>query len=219
LYREGLSWCLTGDGSLDIVGAAEPSGAMLDCIEALFPDAIIFDLAMPNCLDLARELRARMPSTKLIAFAVSDIDQEIVGGAMAGVAGYVRRDGSVGDLVNEVLNAVRGELHCSPRLAALLVEQLASLSCGMARAGEPTSGSIESPRSLTRRETEILALVDKGMSNKEIARTLNISFATAKNHVHHILSKLQVRRRTQAIASMRQRLAATAPRVLEGAGR
>jgi DNA-binding NarL/FixJ family response regulator len=145
-----------------------------------------------------------VPAAKLVAFAVSDIDHEIVVGAMAGIAGYVHRDGSVAELVTEVLNAVRGELHCSPRLAARLLQQIASLSLGGGKGGSAPDAN-EGPRALTRRESEILGLVDQGLSNKEIARALNISFATVKNHVHHILDKLQVRRRTQALARMRAR--------------
>jgi two-component system, NarL family, nitrate/nitrite response regulator NarL len=209
LYREGLSWHLIRDGSLEVVGAAEPSPAVLDAITALAPAAIIFDLAMPSCLDLARELRSRVPGSKLVAFAVSNVDHDIVGGAMAGIAGYVRRDGGVEDLVSEVLNAVRGELHCSPRLAARLLEQLASLACGNGRTDRATDEAERPGRPLTRRETEILALVEKGLSNKEIARTLNISFATVKNHVHHILEKLHVSRRGEAGARPKWRRDAT----------
>jgi two-component system, NarL family, nitrate/nitrite response regulator NarL len=203
LYREGLSWNLTRDGSLDVMGSCGHSSIALESLKARAPEAIILDIAMRDGLQLARELHARLPQVKIVAFAVSDIDREILTGAMAGISGYVHRDGSVRDLVNEVLNAVRGELHCSPRLAARLLQQIASLSFGEADASK-ASGNGDARRALTRREAEILGLVDKGLSNKEIARALNISFATVKNHMHHILEKLHVRRRAQALARMRE---------------
>ncbi len=205
LYREGLSWNLTHEGSLEVLGASGPSASTFESLEGQAPDAIVFDITIRDGLQLARELHARLPHAKIVAFAVADIDGEIVTGAMAGISGYVHRDGSVGDLVTEVHNAVRGELHCSPRLAARLLQQVASLSLAGGKAGSALDDAGEGARVLTRRESEILGLVEKGLSNKEIARALNISFATVKNHVHHILDKLHVRRRTQVLARLRER--------------
>jgi DNA-binding NarL/FixJ family response regulator len=205
LYHEGLSWNLVREGSLEVVGAAEPSRATIDSLESLDPHVIVLDMAMPGCLDLARELRARLPGIKLVAFAVDNVDCELVACAMAGISGYVPRDGAVSDLVAQVLNAVRGELHCSPRVAALLVQQVASLSCRRGATDAPESGPAHGLHLLTRRESEILQHIDRGLSNKQIARALNISCATVKNHVHHILQKLQVGRRTEALARLRDR--------------
>jgi two-component system, NarL family, nitrate/nitrite response regulator NarL len=199
LYREGLSWSLIREGSLAVAGAAPPSPATFACLKALAPEAVILDITMAESLQLARSLRVELPRTKLVAFAVGSVDCELVAGAMAGISGYVHRDGSVEDLVSEVLNAVRGELHCSPRHAALLLEQVAALSGG--RAVTPAA---DARQSLTRREAEVFAYVAKGLSNKEIARALNISSATVKNHVHHVLEKLQATRRTQALARIRE---------------
>jgi len=200
LYREGLAWNLTHEGSLQVLGASGPSPSTFDLLDQQVPDAIIFDITMRDGLQLARELHARWPNAKIVAFAVSDVDCEIISGAMAGISGYVHRDGSINDLVTEVHNAVRGELHCSPRLAARLLQQVASLSLEGGNAANPRHAEGDSARGLTRRELEILSLIEKGLSNKEIGRTLNISFATVKNHVHHILDKLHVRRRTQVLA-------------------
>jgi DNA-binding NarL/FixJ family response regulator len=205
LYREGLSWSLAREGSLDAVGSAEPSDATLERLVSLAPDAVILDMAVPDALRIARTLRTGLPRTKIVAFAVSNVDTQIVSCAMAGICGYVHRDGTVDDLVKEVLNAVRGELHCSPRLAALLLEQICTLSCGDSRMKLSECNPGEALQSLTERELEILNYVDKGLSNKEIARELDISSSTVKNHVHNILEKLHVSRRTQALACMRER--------------
>jgi two-component system, NarL family, nitrate/nitrite response regulator NarL len=204
LYREGLSWTLTRESSLNVVGAAEPSEATIACLEALVPDAIILDITIPGSLEHARALRSRLPRVKMVAFAVSNVDCELIAGAKAGISGYVHRDGTVGDLVRAVLNAVRGELHCSPRHAALLLEQVASLSRDHIHTGRSDDGASRALETLTRRESEILGYVEKGLSNKEIARALNVSCATVKNHVHHILEKLHVRRRAQAVDQWRR---------------
>ena len=199
-----------------MLGAFGPSALTLDRLEAQAADAIIFDIQMRDGFPLARELHARLPHIKIVAFAVSDIEGEIITGAMAGISGYVHRDAGIGDLVTEVVNSVRGELHCSPRLAARLLQQIASLSFADGKAGSPRVAAGHGVRLLTRRESEILALVDKGLSNKEIARALKISFATVKNHVHHILDKLHVRRRAQALALLREQADRPAPAVKSG---
>jgi DNA-binding NarL/FixJ family response regulator len=196
-----------------VLGEATPSESTLACLISLSPDAIVLDMAVPDALGVARTLRARIPHTKIVAFAVSNVDAEIVTCARAGICGYVHRDGSAADLVTEVLNAVRGELHCSPRMAALLQEQVEYLSRGDLGVNMLNCQPAGMLQSLTERERDILRHVDKGMSNKEIARALKISLATVKNHVHNILEKLQVRRRTEALAYVREQQISPVPRI------
>jgi DNA-binding NarL/FixJ family response regulator len=203
LYRDGLSRNLIRDGSLAVVGAAEASDATIASLKALELDAIILDFTIARSLEFAYALRVNLPRTKLVAFAVGNVDCALLAGAAAGISGYVHRDGSTDDLVKEVQHAVRGELHCSPRNAALLLEKIASLCC--AGAYQTRDSSADQMKSLTQREAEILNHVEKGLSNKEIARSLNISCATVKNHVHHILEKLNVSRRSQVLARVRER--------------
>jgi DNA-binding CsgD family transcriptional regulator len=121
---------------------------------------------------------------------------ELIACAEAGIVGFVTRDASVDDLVDAIRNALRGEVICSARVSGLLFQRMAALS-----------GATQAPsnmRLLTRRECEIAKLVYEGMSNKEIARSLRIASATVKNHVHNILEKLQVSRRSAAAAILRR---------------
>src|SRR5262245_35096047 len=80
LYREGLAWNLTHEGSLQVLGASGPSPSTFDLLDQQVPDAIIFDITMRDGLQLARELHARWPNAKIVAFAVSDVDCEIISG-------------------------------------------------------------------------------------------------------------------------------------------
>jgi DNA-binding NarL/FixJ family response regulator len=102
------------------------------------------------------------------------------------MAGYVPRDGSLSDLVAAIESAAHGELRCSPKIAASLFQRVARL----------TDETRHSTASLTRREEEIARLIDQGLSNKQIARRLQIEVSTVKNHVHSVLKKLQATRRT-----------------------
>jgi DNA-binding NarL/FixJ family response regulator len=156
------------------------------------PDIVLLDAAERNNLEFALALRQILPDTKIVAFALADIDEAIIACAETGISGYVSRTGSIEDVMAAVDAAVCGELHCSPRTSALLFSHMAILS--------GKRGAVLGPDVLTRRERQIVALVEQGRSNKEIARSLQIGNATVKNHIHSILSKLQVRRRGEAAA-------------------
>ena len=196
LYREGLSSHLQKNKRLDFIGAGPPTEATLLALESLSPDAVIVDLAMRDSIAFAEQIRNRVRRAKTVAFAVSDLDKCVVACAKAGICGYVPKDGTAEDIVLTVLHAVRGELHCTPKFAAMLLAQLAAL------APETTVDKARAPE-LTPRQQEILEQIRRGLSNKEIARLLGISAATVKNHVHHLLEKLSVHRRTQALAIIR----------------
>jgi DNA-binding NarL/FixJ family response regulator len=144
-------------------------------------------------------VRARAPGAKLVVFALSEADDDLIACAEAGIGVFVGRDGSPAELVDAVDQAWRGAYAAPPHLTTLLLRRLATLSPGHAAAAAAASSS--SP--LTRREREIMPLLERGLSNKEIARLLGTEPATIKNHVHNILGKLQVRRRAQLAARRR----------------
>jgi two-component system nitrate/nitrite response regulator NarL len=198
LYREGLAWSVSQRPELEVIGASAPSAEALAQIASSVPTAVLLDFATPGALDLPKELSRLLPGIKIIAFAVSEIDDELIACAEAGIAGFVTRDGSVDDLVMSILNALRGEVFCSPHITGLLFKHVAALSD--ARSGP------SSKHALTRREREVAELVNEGLSNKEIARSLRIGSATVKNHVHNILEKLHVNRRGEAAARLRGEL-------------
>ena len=195
LYRDGLARLLRRDQRLDVVGSA---GDVPDALEALAgtdepPEAVLLDapaLASPESL---RQLEAAVPTARIIVLNVSDADEQaVIAWAEAGVGGMLSRDVDVDDIAQAVETTARGGTVCSPRLAALLLRRLA-------RSTEERP--VTSP--LTTREREIAALLEQGLSNKEIAARLQIELPTVKNHVHSILTKLKASRRGQAAAMLR----------------
>ncbi len=195
LVREALVVALSRRDGIEVIDAVEPTSGVEMRIAAARPDAVLLDMGSQPSLAFARRLVAALPSqAKLIAFAVSEVERNIEAFAEAGICGFVSRDGSVDELVGAIESAMRGELQCSPRIAASMLRRLAVLS------GQRGSAT---PALLTRREAEIVALVDEGLSNKEIGLRLRIGTATVKNHVHHLLAKLKVQRRGQAAARAR----------------
>jgi DNA-binding NarL/FixJ family response regulator len=193
LYREGLGSSLVRDGRLAVADLVTSYNA-LPAISRNRPDAVLLDGAIANCLDLARRIRANLAGVLVVGFGISGGADRMVDCAESGLAAFVDCNSSMDELVTAVLAALRGELTCSPAVAALMCERLASLSASGPR---QCSG-------LTRREREVAALIGQGLSNKEIASDLGIGPATVKNHVHSILEKLDVRRRSAIVHQLRE---------------
>jgi DNA-binding NarL/FixJ family response regulator len=196
LYREGLANNLAGRSNLDVVGTAANRDEALTRVSSLQPDVVVLDMATHESLEIVRAISGSVPQVRILAFAIEELDREILACAEAGVAGYVSCEASTDDLAAAIESVMRGELLCPPRTAALLLRRLASLAKG----GQAEMRGL----SLTRREREIVVLIDDGLSNKEIAQRLNIEVATVKNHVHNLLEKLHVSTRAQAAAHLRR---------------
>lgn len=195
LYREGLKSCLFPHPRIDVVGLAHCLDAALILISQACPDVVLIDMGTHNGPAISRAITTASPLMKIVGLAMDEFECDVREWATAGIAAYVSRDGSVDDLVAIIHDALEGELHCSPRVAALLLQHLVNLS---RQNVERRSGVV-----LTCRELEIVGLIDDGLSNKEIARRLQISVSTVKNHVHNILEKSQARRRAEASAQFR----------------
>jgi DNA-binding NarL/FixJ family response regulator len=196
LYREGIASSLSRRPTLSVVGASDTSLATLTHLVEHTLDVIVLDLATPGSIDIAKLLVQHLPAVYIVAFAVSEFDDQILACAEAGIAGYVTADGTEDDLVAAIEYALRGEVRCSPRVAGVLFRRIRALSVRQSPA--------PLPRPLTLREEQILGLVGRGMPNKEIARALRIGNATVKNHIHNILDKLEVHRRGEAVARYRE---------------
>ena len=187
LYREGLAASLSRDGRLAVLDLVSGADA-LPAIVRNAPDAVLLDGGMEEMLLLARKIRAHAPALRIVGFGISGGADRFVDCAESGLAAFVESRGSLSELVDAVLGAINGELACSPKVTALMCERLAHLSAGGHR-----------PDALTAREREVAALIGQGLSNKEIASDLRIGPSTVKNHVHSILEKLNVKRRSAIV--------------------
>ena len=158
-------------------------------------DALLLDASLPDAPDSIRALRRFAPELPIVALAVPESEDAVLRCVEAGAAAFVTADQSVDDLVGALAALARGEASCSPRMTGVLLRRVTALASGRDRSELD---------SLTARELEIGRLVGAGFSNKEIASELHIELATVKNHVHHVLAKLGVQRRSRV-----------APRLLE----
>jgi DNA-binding NarL/FixJ family response regulator len=196
LYRDGLARILGRRRGIEIVGTAADWPEARERLRTLRPAVVLLDLGLPEGFEAVRELTRIAPETRVVALGVREADADVVAWAEAGVAGYVTRDGTIDDCVASVEAVARGELACSPRIAATLLRRV-TLLAGAEPPPEPH------PPALTPREREIAELINDGLSNKQIAARLSIEVPTVKNHVHNILEKLRVTRRGEAAARIR----------------
>jgi DNA-binding NarL/FixJ family response regulator len=194
LYRDGLASALATRDHLSVVGVSANRADARSQINTAQPHVVIVDVATSESLDLIRDIRRDAPATKVLAFAVEEVTSDVIDCAEAGATGYVGADASIDDLVSAIERIAQEELVCSPRIAAGLFRCISERADAMA-AHKPSH-----LKSLTSREYEVLHCIRQGHSNKEIARVLNIAEPTVKNHVHHLLEKLEVTTRAQAAA-------------------
>jgi two-component system nitrate/nitrite response regulator NarL len=193
LYRDGLADILGREG-FDVVGTAPNALDDAASIERARPDVVLLEVVGTQSLPAVHALTAS--GAKVVALALPEVADDVLAYAEAGISGYVSRDaGSIADLVASVESVARGELLCSPQVAGALVRRVADLA---ARATRPRPRAL-----LTRRQLEIVGLIEAGLSNKEIARRLCIEVPTVKNHLHAIFEKLDVHRRGDAVARAR----------------
>ena len=196
LYREGLTRLLAGQEGLTVVGVAPVTEDSLLRVPTEHVDVVLIEGATACETSVVRDLARLAPEAKVVAYGVVDEDRQALRCAEVGVAAFVTGEATGEQLIGAILGVGRGEFSCSPRIAALLLRRVRALSQGVAP-------DVPHAR-LTPRERAIGALVADGLSNKEIAVGLGIELCTVKNHVHHILEKLHVSRRTQAAAQFRR---------------
>ncbi len=185
VVRQGLRMFLSLDPELKVIGEAANGREAIQAAHQLKPDVILMDLLMPvmDGISAIAVLRKELPKIEVIALTSILEDEKVVGAIRAGAIGYLLKDTQAEDLNRAIKAAAAGQVQLSPQAAARLVREVRAP---------------ESPEALTGRETEVLRLLAKGYSNKEIAGELIIGEKTVKTHVSNILSKLAVPSRTQA---------------------
>lgn len=196
LFREGLAHVLRREPGIAVVGACEDYGEFVQRVAERHVDVALVDTSSSEGLAAIRNGLSAAPGVRMIALGMTEDGDHVHAYAESGVSGFVHHGDSIDDLLAAIDRIARGEMSCSPRIAAALVRHVASLAAERETNGGGTH--------LTRRELEIVGLIDEGLSNKQIARRLQIELATVKNHVHNILEKLHVTNRLEAAAQVRR---------------
>jgi DNA-binding NarL/FixJ family response regulator len=200
LFRKGIISLLASVPEFEVVGEAPTGEEAVVRAAQLQPDVVLMDLQMPEMdgIQATARMRDRHPDIPVLVLTTFDDDANLFGALRAGAAGYLLKDVSSETLVAAIQAATRGESFLQSTVTGRVVAAFARLM----EAGGVRADALVLP--LSPREREILALLGTGASNKEIADRLNLAEGTVKNHVTNILSKLDVRDRTQAALRARQ---------------
>jgi len=188
IVRRGLRGLLELVDDLEVVGEAADGQQAVHLADAHDPDVILMDLVMPVLDGIAaiREIKARHPSIDIVALTSFIEEDKVVAALEAGASGYLLKDADDGAVVEAIRAAHGGEVRLDPAVAKLLTERLRR---------RPAPPPIEP---LTERERDVLVLLGRGLSNKEIAARLGIADCTVRTHVSNVLGKLGLASRTQA---------------------
>jgi two-component system nitrate/nitrite response regulator NarL len=197
--REVLAEILGRDPLVSVVRLCADFSELAALTPALEADIVLFDTRVPDGVTAVRRALDIAPGMRIVALALMETEEDIIIWAEAGVIGYIPSTAAQADLVRLVLEIHSGEQVCSGRVAAGLLRRIALT----ASPGPSRNAPFPVP-ALTKRERQAAELIRTGLSDKEIARRLNISLATTKSHVHNLLGKLNVRRRSEVANRWRE---------------
>jgi DNA-binding NarL/FixJ family response regulator len=201
LFREGLETLLSVHQDIQVVGQAGNGQEAVEISTKVQPDVVLMDVRMP-VLDGVRAtylLQQCVPQSRVIVLTTFDDDEYVFDALRAGAVGYLLKDVASAQLVEAIRATARGESILGPSVAAKVIAEFSRVSRLVPSA--QMEGLVEP---LSERELEILSLIARGATNKEIADQLFIAEGTVKNHVTHILGKLGVRDRTEAALKARE---------------
>jgi two-component system, NarL family, response regulator LiaR len=192
IVREGLRTLLGEVPGLELIGEAADGPAAVAAAAAVRPDVILLDLMLPgmNGIEVTRRILSQQPACRIIVLTSFADDQDVLGAMQAGAAGYLLKDVLQADLVKAIHQAAQGEPALHPEAQRKLVEHLTR--------PQPAHTDEAELSQLTDRERDVLGLIARGLSNRQIADALRITEGTVKGHVSNVLSKLQLQDRTQA---------------------
>ncbi|MFQ5587470.1 MAG: response regulator [Nitrospiria bacterium] len=194
VVREGLGAILKTKAGIDLVGEATNGLEAIDMANALHPDVILMDISMPkmNGIQATEIIKKSSPKTGIVALTMHDDDATILELVQAGIDGYLLKDADSAEIAKAVLTVHRGESVIDPHITKKILGELTQKN-PLRRARRA-----ENKYHLSHREIEVLQLVARGKSNKEIANDLDLSEKTVKNHLRNIFLKMDVDDRTKA---------------------
>jgi len=197
LFREGVTRSLSEIGGFEIVGEGATAQDAERIASTMQPDILLLDISMPGGgLSAVVSILADHPAQKIVMLTVSETNADVTTALNAGVQGYILKGVGSRALADILRNVAAGEGYLTPTLSARLLSDLQS--------PQSANGVADRLRQLTERQTEILRLVAEGLSNKEVALRLELQEKTVKHHMTGVLSKLNVRNRTEAALMVRE---------------
>jgi DNA-binding NarL/FixJ family response regulator len=192
LVRTGLRTLLSEELDIEVAGDATNGEEAVAAVAALHPDVVLMDIRMPvlDGLEATRRITAQGCATRIVILTTFDLDEYVFQALRAGASGFLLKDATGDDIVRAVRVAASGDALLAPSVTRRLIERFS---------GANPKAETPQLRLLTEREREVLLLMARGLSNSEIAARLFLGETTVKTHVAHVLDKLELRDRVQAV--------------------
>ena len=192
LVRAGLRTLLDEEADIEVVGDAANGEEGIAAVAALSPDVVLMDIRMPvlDGLEATRRITAAGCPARIVILTTFDLDEYVFQALRAGASGFLLKDATSDDIVRAVRVAAAGDALLAPSVTRRLIERFS---------GHAPNADAPHLRQLTEREREVLLLIARGLSNSEIAVRLFLGETTVKTHVAHLLDKLELRDRVQAV--------------------
>ncbi len=199
LFREGISRILRDAPGIEFVGDAHNGKEALDLAIKHKPDVILMDVHMPvmDGIEATQKICALLPDTKILMLTISENDDDLFNALRAGARGYLLKNTTSANLIEGVHRIANGDSILNPAMAAKLVDAFTATNPEHAEAG---LSLMDIDNTLTHREQEVLKLVARGLSNKEVGRELCISPHTVKSHLSNAMEKMGINGRVEAAA-------------------
>lgn len=195
LLGEGLAACFSGADHFMVSAVVNQFSALREALAGVPVSIALIDVSQDIALDEVRAIAIDFPGTALVAIGLKEQRHEVIRCGHAGFVGYVVREGTVDELQRVLADVAAGRMSCSAEVSGGLMRALFHMA--------PAADPAHPVEALTRREEDVLRLIGRGLTNKEIARELTLSVATVKQHVHHVLGKLHLSCRAQAMRKVR----------------
>lgn len=194
MVRSGLRLILEAEDDIMVIAEAENGEEGVRLARREKPDVVLMDVRMPvmDGLEATRQITEEVPEARVIVLTTFDVDDYVYGALRNGASGFLLKDADGDQLVDAVRVVAAGDALIAPSVTRRLISEFAS---------RPESSDVKGLDALTDREVEVLTKLAKGLSNAEIAEELYVSEATVKTHVSHILTKLHLRDRVQAVVA------------------
>ena len=194
MVRAGLRLILEAEDDIVVVAEAENGEEGVRLARRETPDVVLMDVRMPvmDGLEATRQITEQVEGTRVIVLTTVDLDEYVYGSLRSGASGFLLKDADGDQLVEAVRVIAAGDALIAPSVTRRLISEFAN---------RPELAEIKGLDDLTEREGEVLGLVANGLSNTEIGEALFVSESTVKTHVSHILTKLQLRDRVQAVVA------------------
>jgi NarL family two-component system response regulator LiaR len=189
VVRKGIRALLATEADLEVIGEAEDGSQAVELYDKLDPDLLLLDLLMPKMtgIEAIKIIKENHPTAKILVLTSFAADDQVFPAIKAGALGYLLKDTDPEDLIQAIHQVYKGESSLSPTVARKVLEEVF----------QPSEKPL-SPDPLTKRELEVLQVLAKGKSNRDIGEELSISETTVRTHVSNILGKLHLASRTEA---------------------